>query len=252
MKKLIKKLFNQLGYNVSRKDNFSVRHPSEKYPIDFKSDEIQLINLVTPYTMTSPERIYSLIQAVHFIVKHKIPGDIAECGVWKGGSMMTIAMTLLALGDNDRDLYLFDTFEGMTVPSEKDLDFSNRKASELYVQENGSQWCNASLEEVKQLMYSTGYPKDKIHLIKGRVEETIPKLIPSKLSLVRLDTDWYESTRHELNNLFPVLSQHGILIIDDYGYWQGAKLAVDQYFLENNIKIFLSRIDDTGRLCVKL
>jgi O-methyltransferase len=247
MKKIIKKIFDHLGYDIYKKNKLEI-----KYPIDFKADEIQLINSVIPYTMTSPERIYSLIKSVCFIVKNEIPGDIVECGVWKGGSMMTVALTLLTLGDNTRNLYLFDTFEGMTMPTEKDLDFNNRRAYELYMEANGSQWCNVSVEEVQELMYSTGYPKDKLHFIKGRVEDTIPKSIPNKLSLIRLDTDWYESTIHELNNLFPVLSQHGILIIDDYGYWQGAKLAVDQYFAENSIKVFLSRIDDTGRLCVKL
>ncbi len=81
--------------------------------------------------------------------------------------------------------------------------------------------------------------------------DTIPKNVPEKISILRLDTDWYESTKHELNNLFPRLVSGGILIIDDYGHFQGSKKAVDEYFEENKISSFLFRIDYTGRLFVK-
>jgi O-methyltransferase len=84
------------------------------------------------------------------------------------------------------------------------------------------------------------------------VEDTIPNNIPEKIAILRLDTDWYESTRHELVHLFPRLSPYGVLIIDDYGCWQGAKKAVDEYISENNLRIFLSRIDSTGRIAIKL
>ena len=88
--------------------------------------------------------------------------------------------------------------------------------------------------------------------IKGKVEETIPEIIPGKISLLRLDTDWYESTLHNLNHLFPLLSKGGILILDDYGHWQGARKAVDEYLEKNNVKILLNRIDYTGRIAVKV
>ena len=81
-----------------------------------------------------------------------------------------------------------------------------------------------------------------INFVRGKVEDTIPKNMPEKIALLRLDTDWYESTYHELKYLFPLLSKNGVLIIDDYGHWKGAKKAVDQYFGENNIQIFLKKI----------
>jgi len=251
MKQLVRKAFNMLGYDISKKIEpcFNTETP---FPVDFNTEEINIIKSVLPYTMTSPERIYSLIQAVKFIVRNKIPGDIVECGVWMGGSMLTIAKTLIELGEDDRNLYLYDTFDGMTVPTENDIAFNNQSASDMYVKEKGSQWCSAPLEKVKEVMYSSGYSHEKIHFIRGKVEETLPDFMPNHISLLRLDTDWYESTYHELLYLFPVLSHHGMLIIDDYGYWQGAKLAVDQYFQENDINIFLSRIDDTGRIAIKL
>jgi hypothetical protein len=169
--------------------------------------------------------------------------------------MMAIAKTLIELGDESRNLYLFDTFSGMTEPSDKDIDFRGLKASTLLQESDKknekSVWCYASLELVKEVMSKTGYNNQKINFIKGMVEETIPSHAPESISLLRLDTDWYESTRHELNHLFPRLSKNGVLIIDDYGHWQGSKLATDEYFSQNNITIFLNRIDSTGRVAVK-
>jgi len=89
-----------------------------------------------------------------------------------------------------------------------------------------------------------------MHFIKGRVEETIPNAAPEQIALLRLDTDWYESTRHELIHLFPRLTHGGVLIIDDYGYWQGARKAVDEYIEENKLSILLARIDSTARMAV--
>ena len=75
---------------------------------------------------------------------------------------------------------------------------------------------------------------------------------PDKIALLRLDTDWYESTKHELLHLYPILAMHGLLILDDYGIWAGCQKAVDEYFSERKIKIFLSRIDDSCRAAIKI
>ena len=99
-------------------------------------------------------------------------------------------------------------------------------------------------------MKSTGYPVGNIRLLKGKVEDTIPGTMPAKIALLRLDTDWYESTKHELTYLFPLLEKSGVLIIDDYGAWQGARKAVDEY-LKDNGTVYLNRIDFTGRLLIK-
>ena len=107
------------------------------------------------------------------------------------------------------------------------------------------------MEVVKKNIFSIGYDPEKIHFVQGKVEDTIPATIPEKISLLRLDTDWYESTKHELEHLFPRLSKGGILILDDYGHWQGARKAADEYFNNNHISIFLSRADYTGRIAVK-
>ena len=101
-------------------------------------------------------------------------------------------------------------------------------------------------------MASTGYPANQISYVRGPVEQTIPITVPESIALLRLDTDWHASTRHELDYLFPRLVKGGVLIIDDYGHWQGARKAVDDYIAANKLNLLLSRIDYTGRLAVKI
>lgn len=170
----------------------------------------------------------------------------------EGGSIAATAKTLLQVQDLERDLYLFDTFEGMSEPTSKDVDYSGKKASELLLEDPGFRCADAPLEGVKRVVYETDYPKERIHFIQGKVEETIPTAAPDSISLLRLDTDWYESTKHELVHLFPRLSRGGVIIIDDYGHWRRSRLACDEYFAQNHIHILLNRIDNTGRIGLKL
>jgi O-methyltransferase len=248
--KILKKIVNLFGFDLSRLQT------EVPFPADISSTFVEIYKKVRPYTMTSPERIFSLCEAVKYVQNNNIEGDIVECGVWKGGSMMAVAETLLREGDVSKDLYLFDTFEGMPAPTENDVDISGVNAETLM---NDSQkdndksvWCLAPMEIVTEALSKTNYPKEKVHFIKGMVEQTIPIYVPKKIALLRLDTDWYESTKHEMEHLFPRLSKGGVLIVDDYGHWQGAKKAVDEYLKKNNLKILLNRIDYTGRIAVKV
>ena len=218
------------------------------FPPDFESSDIEIIRAVEPYTMTSTERIHALIHAVRHIVRNRIAGDMVECGVWKGGSVMAIALTLLQLGERDRALYLFDTFSGMTAPSDVDVDYQGQQAHVIL----DAVRCEASQQEVEKAVLGTGYDREKIHFVPGRVEQTIPDHAPASIALLRLDTDWYESTQHELLHLFPRLARGGVIIIDDYGHWRGARQAVDEYIAQHQIPLLLHRIDYTGRLAVKL
>jgi len=226
------------------------------FPGIFKEDEIELILQVRPYTLTSNERLYTLIHAVRYLVRNNVPGDIVECGVWKGGSMMAAIKVLQGLNDADRAMYLYDTFEGMVAPTDVDTKIDGTNAPEAFekykINKDSSTWCRSDIEEVRAALYSTAYDPSKIHFVKGKVEETLPQTMPEKIALLRLDTDWYESTKHELVHLFPRLVPGGVLILDDYGSWLGAQKAINEYFLENNIKIFLCRIDNTGRVAIKL
>ena len=250
MKNLAKKIIKKLGYEIHRINTYV------EFPSHFSKTDIEIIKSVKLFTLTSIERRFALIQAVNYIIKNKIAGDIVESGVWKGGSIMLIAKTLLELKSYDKELYLFDTFEGMPKPTEFDVSYKDHSAIKEFedrkIDNNSSDWDRIELDEVKKNVFSTGYNKEKFHFIKGKVEDTIPKNSPETISILRLDTSWYDSTRHELIHLFPRLVKGGVIIIDDYGFWKGAKKAVDEYFEENNILILLNRIDTTGVIGIKI
>lgn len=200
---------------------------------------------------TTTVSLYALYKAVEYIVKRNIPGDIVECGVWKGGSAMVIAYALLKMHEPHRKIYLYDTYAGMTQPTDEDRAIPNgMPAQERWRRNKFSDWGRITLEETERNLISTRYPKKNLIFVKGAIEKTIPNIMPFRISLLRLDTDWYASTKHELMHLYPLLSKHGVLIIDDYGYWAGAKKATDEYFLHR--PILLNRIDGSGRIGVKV
>jgi hypothetical protein len=216
-------------------------------------DAAALIARVQPRTMTSPEKLYPLILAVRHIVAAQIEGDFVECGVWRGGSMQAIAWTLLAEGVKDRDLHLFDTFEGMPPPSEHDRRTKDsRTADELLQQHDRTHriWAYAGLEDVREGMAETAYPQERVHYVQGMVEDTVPAQAPDRIALLRLDTDWYSSTRHELEQLYPRLAPGGVLILDDYGAWDGARRATEEYLDSIDDHLLLLPIAD-GRLAIK-
>lgn len=197
------------------------------------------------HSMTGPERLYAMHEAVRYVHARDIPGAIVECGVWRGGSAMMAALTLLQLRDTSRKLWLYDTFRGMPRPGARDVDINGSAAQDRWVEN----WCAASVGEVKRNLVSTGYPVQQVVYVDGMVEETIPESSPEEIALLRLDTDFYESTKHELEHLYSKLTSGGVLIIDDYGNWQGARRAVDEYFAAE--PLLFSRLDYSGRMAVK-
>jgi hypothetical protein len=220
----------------------------------------RIVRQAFPYTMTGHARLIALVDAVRYCVSRDVPGAFAECGVWRGGSVLAMLLTLQDMEVTDRDVYLFDTFEGMTAPTEADVSMLDQPALQTWNEAHGREerpWGSIfgpeafNEDDVRATVLSTGYPAERIHFVRGPVEETIPGQAPGSLALLRLDTDWYESTRHELEHLYPRLAESGVLIIDDYGHWQGARRAVDEYFGTHARPILLSRIDYTGRIGVK-
>jgi O-methyltransferase len=223
---------------------------------DLEPEFAGLLARCAPHSMTSVERLYALWQAARHVVDREVPGDVVECGVWRGGSSMMAAGALLDRGSRGRTLWLYDTFEGMSEPTERDVDvLTGRRMDAEWQRHSGAQddpvFAYGSLETVRANMAATTYPAELLRYVVGKVEDTIPAEVPERIALLRLDTDWYESTRHELEHLWELLQPGGVLIVDDYGHWSGAKEAVDEFFAGRADAPLLSRIDYTGRIGVK-
>jgi O-methyltransferase len=212
-----------------------------------------------PHTMVSAERLLAVIDATEHVVRQQVPGALVECGVWRGGSVLAMALTLLDLGVTDRPLHLFDTFEGMTEPTADDTSAFHDDATVEWRRaraDGGVAYAEVfdpsiyGLGQVRRLLHASGYPPELVTCTVGPVEATLPAAAPPEVALLRLDTDWYESTRHELEHLYPRLARQGILIVDDYGHWDGAHKATEEYFSVVPRPLLL-RTDYTGRIGVK-
>jgi hypothetical protein len=225
----------------------------QKYFPDMSPEDAALIHRFDHLTLTGALRQGSLLHAVRYLNERAIGGDIVECGVWRGGVML-LAKALCENSPLRRKFYLFDTFAGMSAPTEADVAHDGRVATQLYggyQKPTHSEWCYASLEDVRENFRANGLLDASVIFVKGKVEETLrePKNLPASIALLRLDTDFYESTKVELEVLYPRLVSGGVLIIDDYGHWQGARKATDEYF--RGSRTLLVRLDSTARLVVK-
>jgi O-methyltransferase len=241
----------KLGLTISRSSSLQNR-----LPVEATKDDRAIIDSVRPFTMTSSERVWSLLQAVRYVAQHGIPGDFVECGVWRGGSVMAMARKLSSMGHEDRNLWLYDTYEGMTPPSTADVEaVTGTSAADMLastaVGDGNNVWCVAGLDDVTSNLASTGYPRDRLRFIQGDVALTLREEVPEHISLLRLDTDWYESTKSELEILYPRLVPGGVCILDDYGHWAGARKAVDEYFEEHGPRPLMNPIDFSGRIFLK-
>jgi hypothetical protein len=206
---------------------------------------INIFNKVKDLTLLQIERVIANIESVDHVINNNIDGDIVEIGVYKGGSVLSILLRLEEKNILDKTIHLYDTFEGMTESSELDIDLNNVKAKdamEYYL-------CKCDLDSVMNNINSnTHYPKNLIKYHVGDIVKT--NFIPNKISILRLDTDWYESTKFELDNFFDKVSIGGIVIIDDYGHWNGCKKAVDEFLLFHP-EIQIEKIDYTGIKFIK-
>ena len=245
------RIADRFGLVVARKSAMR-----DRLPIEVSAQDRDIIQFVRPFTMTSPQRIWSLLESVRHVCESDVAGDFVECGVWRGGSLMAMALKLRALGVTDRTIWLYDTFSGMTAPTAADVEAaSGRPARELMdttdVGDGDNVWAFATRGDVEANLRSTGYPMDRFTFVEGDVAVTLPAAAPDRISLLRLDTDWYESTKLGLEVLYPRLSLSGVCIFDDYGHWAGARRAVDEYFRQVGIRPLMHPIDYSGRVLVK-
>jgi O-methyltransferase len=246
----ISRTASRVGLQVSRVSS------TPRLPVEAGPRDTALIESLAPFTMTSGERLWSLLNAVRYVVHERIPGDFVECGVWRGGSVMAMASELRNLGFLDRQIWLYDTFTGMTDPTSVDVEESTGvSAQEMLartpVRDGNNVWCVAGRADVEANVRSTAYPFENFTFVEGDVVQTLPKNAPTRVALLRLDTDWYESTRMALEVLYPRLAVGGVCILDDYGHWQGARQAVDEYFDAHGWHPFMHPIDYSGRIFIK-
>lgn len=236
---------------------FAIGHrspgPSDLIP-EIGAADLAIIERVRPFTLTSAEKMWALLNSVRYVNARGIPGDFVELGVWRGGSSMAAGLAMKSLGDQRR-MWLYDTFEGMSEPTE--LDRKTRADAAPAMEKwratrmgEGSDWCRASLEDVRANMASIQYDAE-IKYVVGKAEDTLPAQAPETISVLRIDTDWHAPTKAAMDILYDRLSPGGILILDDYGSWEGAKIAVDDYFRDKP-PVLMHRLDRGGRLVMKV
>lgn len=242
---------------------FGVQPTSRRHVIDefadklFLADEARQRDIyaqVKSRTMIGGLGILANMDAIDYLCRNKISGAIVECGVWKGGSVAAMISRLMDNNDQTRKVFLFDTFAGMTAPTEFDKKGSVNVAKKFEDSQKGdhNEWCYSPLTTVKETISATGYPESNVSYVQGDVLKTLPETGTGEIALLRLDTDWYESTKCEMEYLYPRVVQGGVIIVDDYGAWEGARKAVDEYFAERKIYPLMFRIDQTRRMFVKM
>lgn len=245
IKAIARHVLNSFGFQITK------MNPKLDFPVELNPSDVLIIKSVKPMTMTTNQRLSSLALAVKYVNLNEIEGDFVECGVWAGGSIAA-AISIDQDSTSKRKYWLYDTFDGMTEPSEKDPEIAHVQFQKTANGKGGSEWCFSSEAKVKNNLRSLGIDLARCNFVVGDVTKTLLHTKPKKIAILRLDTDWYESTIVELRELYPLLSPGGVLIIDDYGYWDGARRAVDEYFAELHFKPLLQPIDHTGRIAIKI
>ena len=248
MKFFVVKILCKVGLEIRK---VSAQYPD--VPVEANLFHREVISNAKQYSMTTTPRMWALIQSIEYINQNKILGDFVECGVWKGGNLILLSAVQEQLGMSRR-IYGFDTFTGMVEPQALDLDFLGQSASQMMsntqkIDGDQSIHAFASLDLVNKNLSENN--SKNVKLIQGDVAKTLLKIanLPEKIAILRLDTDWYESTRIELEIRYPLLEPGGVLIIDDYGHFEGAQRAVDEYFKED--KQWMHYVDYSCRLILK-
>lgn len=258
MNRLVKSLINRA---LAKFDYRMVRIPAVQCisPVEFSPADVEIMRYVLDrkLTMVSPQRLIATIQACKYAIQAEIAGDFVECGVWRGGNSLAAKLVFEQYG-SDRRVILFDTFAGMTEPTELDTSLLDGAAARARFEKSRraehNAWCYASLEDVERNFRDAGSSLANVRFVRGDVLETleVEENLPAAISVLRLDTDWYESTRMEMDVLYPRLSHGGVLLIDDYGHWAGARRAVDEYFAHSGApRPLLQYTDYAGRMGVK-
>ena len=206
-------------------------------PSEFSS----LYRQVRTHTMCGNARLRGLHRALRYVVSRDIPGDVVECGAARGGSAALMALTLRQL-KSQRKIWVFDTFEGLPAPTPQDPDF---ELADLFT---GT--CVGTLDEVRGLFKRLGVA-DNVAFVKGLFQETLPVTPVSTIAVLHIDGDWYESVKTCLECFYDKVVPGGVIQLDDYGYWEGARKAVREFLDQRKIEVPLQRLDYSGRFFIK-
>lgn len=270
MKKYLKKLFNRFGLDVIRSSSTveSNLNINERLGYELEDEAVECIYTVKNNTMLSKRRLVTLYQQVAYCEKNNIPGSFVECGVWKGGAMGLMALANLHTGVERRHLHLFDAFQEICEPDASvDGERAVREVCEftkkgghnegklqpltgIYDSFGGA----GTLEENKNLLEKViGYPVEQIHYHVGWFQHTLPNEHEKidQIAILRLDGDWYASTKVCLEYLFDKVVVGGVVIIDDYGTYEGCRRAFDEFVTSRKIRLFLGSVDKDCRFFVK-
>ena len=264
-RRTLNRIFGPLGYELVRKrpeapqPAAAAATAATPPPVEFDPEDVEIADYILANDLTgvSAHRLYATINACKHAVAANLPGDFVECGVWKGGNTIAAKLTFERLG-SDKRVILFDTFAGMTAPTAADVEVSGGGAAadqfETVKTEAGSDWCFCPLETVRENFTAAGVDMAGVQFVEGDVLKTLRDAanLPDQISVLRLDTDWYESTLAELEVLYPRLTAGGVLLIDDYGHCDGARRAVEEYFSAGRARPYLQFTHYTGRAGVKV
>lgn len=267
IRKLVRSALNNMGYELRK-----TRKASSEQGISFLSD----VNLhlgyyleeeanenvlkVRAYTMLPYVRLVTLYQQAVHCEKAGIQGSFVECGVWKGGAVALMALANMNHGKGPRHIHLFDAFDDICEPDanidgERALGDARRytgidsrmsgtlKPVKGFYDAFGG---HGELGENKRLLENViNYNPDYLHYHKGWFQDTLPEDSSqiTDIAILRLDADWYASTKVCLDYLYDKVVSGGFIIVDDYGYYEGCKKAVDAFIQGIKTRVFLNQVD---------
>jgi O-methyltransferase len=248
LEEILKTMNEMTAINVwqpGRRSLFDRARENNVFPDIVETEFWEIAGKVWDYTALGTTALYGLYKSCLYLIENRIDGDIVECGVFFGGSIMFIAEILKRHDySKKRRILGFDTFWGFVRRSEHDVDFE------------GTEVCHPSDpnwnfgREARNNIQSIGFDSDRLILIEGDVFETLKAGAKRQIALLRLDTDTYDTTKYEFETCWHKVKTGGVVIVDDYGWCQGARKAADEFLTGK--KILLNRIDTTVRSLIKL
>ncbi len=221
--------------SLYRSMNFFTSAPMKDF---FDAEKSRIIRAARPYTMLTWRELSALYDAAATIERENIPGAIAEFGVCNGGSTGVMSAVVEA---SNREIWMFDSWEGLPEPTSEDVTCLGEKG------EKGI--CLGSQERVQDLLFNKlGLARARKHFVKGWFDATVPARGSQigQIALLHLDGDWYDSIKICLDHLYDQVADGGFIVLDDYGYWEGAKKATHDFLDSRGIQVEIVMIDDTG------